>query len=615
MNRLLLTALLGAAGLGTPAALAQTAPPTQTAPALTPQAALTRLATVRDRCWPTWFTADFASALPQIRGAFQGFKQQYGTFSGVDDLGNQTYRLRYASGNVTVTATLNAAGQLSSLFLKGQQASAAPAPVSTATPTTTAAALTRLASASTIDASWFTPEFAGTLPQIRGGFQGFASQYGAFQGVDSAGGDTYTLRYAGGTVTVTAQINAQGQLTSLFLKGQQATASAPNPAPQNPTPQNPAPQASSPTPQAALSRLLGASSPSAEWFTADFLAAVPLTQLGSILNQARSGLGAFQEVTPGPDGSFTARFAQGVLPIKSASLDAQGRFTGLLLGAGVPDQKPDLTTAVAAFGSLPGQNSVVVLENGKQVGAFNPQSKLAVGSTFKLGILAELQAQIGAGLHRWDEVKALQPGDKSLPSGFVQSWPDDAPLTLQTLASLMISQSDNTATDMLLRIVGRDGVAKRLGLTVLPSTREFFALKNPANAALKSAYLAGDDTQKKTVLLNAAAAPLPAASLFAGGAVVSPQIEWFVSVQTLCSLMSEVAALPLTRINPGPADPGLFKSVSYKGGSEGGVLNLTTQVTTRDGRTLCISATSNDSQAIDETRFASAYGQLLQAVR
>lgn len=41
----------------------------------------------------------------------------------------------------------------------------------------------------------------------------------------------------------------------------------------------------------------------------------------------------------------------------------------------------------------------------------------------------------------------------------------------------MISVSDNTATDLLLRVVGRAGVEARLGQTAMPSMREFFALK------------------------------------------------------------------------------------------------------------------------------------------
>lgn len=510
---------------------------------------------------------------------------------------------------------------------------AAPTTPSTITPNAAAqpaltpqAALTRLATATKVDAGWFVPAFASALPQVSGGFQGFRAQFGAFQGVDDLGGNQYRLRYAGGTVTVETQLSAAGQFTGLFLKGQQATvptATVPAPtAPAQPAPAQPAPATPTPpaaasavTPQAALTRLLSAKTVSPDWFSADFLKQVSPAQLAPILATASSGLGTFQSVEPGPNGTFTARFAQGSLPVKGASVDVQGRFTGLLLGAGVPTQKPNLAEAVAAFGKLPGQNSVVVIENGKVTGSLDPQSKLAVGSAFKLGILAELLAQMKSGQHQWSEVTTLQAGDKALPSGFLQTWPDSAPLTLQTLATLMISQSDNTAADVLLRLVGRDGVGQRLGLGAVPSTRDLFALKNPANKALLDAYLKGNDVQKKAVLEQAAAAPLPSVGLFAGDAIVEPQVEWFVPVTTLCGLINEVAALPLTQVNPGVADPSLFKSVSFKGGSEGGVLNLTTQVMTKDGRTVCVSATSNDSKSIDQTQFAGAYSRLLQAVR
>ncbi|WP_161882852.1 serine hydrolase [Deinococcus alpinitundrae] len=469
------------------------------------------------------------------------------------------------------------------------------------------AALTRLATAMKVNASWFVPAFASALPQVAGGFQGFTSQFGALQGVDDLGSNQYRLRYAGGTVTVETQLNAAGQFTSLFLRGQQA--SVPTVSTQS------APNSASLTPQAALTRLFSAKMLSPDWFSADFLSQVPAAQLAPILATASSGLGAFQSVEPGPNGTFTARFAQGTLSVNLASLDAQGRFTGLLLGAGVPTQKPNLAEAVAAFGKLAGQSSVVVIENGKTVGSLSPDSKLAVGSAFKLGILAELLAQVKTGQHQWSEVTTLQAGDKALPSGFLQTWPDNAPLTVQTLATLMISQSDNTATNVLLRLVGRDGVGQRLGLGAVPSTRDLFALKNPANKALLDAYLKGNDTQKRAVLAQAATAPLPSVGLFAGDAVVSPQLEWFVPVTTLCALMNEVAVLPLMQVNSGVADPSLFKTVSFKGGSEGGVLNFTTQVTTNDGRTVCLSATGNDSKPIDQNAFAGAYSKLLQAVR
>lgn len=495
-----------------------------------------------------------------------------------------------------------------------QTTSQAAAPAATLTPQ---AALTRLATAAKVEASWFTPAFASALPQVTGGFQGFRAQYGAFQSVDDLGSNQYRLRYEGGSVTVETQLNEAGQFTGLFLRGQQVNAAPTTqaqPAPATPSTSN-TDTARVTTPQAALTRLLSAKTLSDEWFSTDFLKQVPVAQLSAILANASSSLGTFQSVEAGKDSAFTAKFTEGTLPIKGASVDAQGRFTGLLLGAGIPNQKPNLAAAVSSFGKLSGQNSVVVIENGKTVGGFNSDKTLAVGSAFKLGIMAELLAQMKTGQHQWSEVTTLQAGDKALPSGFLQRWPDNAPLTLQSLATLMISQSDNTATNVLLRLVGRDNVAKRLGIAALPNTREFFALKNPASKALLDAYLKGNDTQKKAVLEQASAAPLPSISLFAGDAVVAQQVEWFVPVTTLCNLMNEVAALPLMQVEAGVADPSLFKAVSYKGGSEGGVLNLTTQVTTKDGRTVCISATSNDSKAIDQTAFAGAYSKLIQAVR
>ena len=44
----------------------------------------------------------------------------------------------------------------------------------------------------------------------------------------------------------------------------------------------------------------------------------------------------------------------------------------------------------------------------------------------------------------------------------MQDWPPGAAVTVETLATLMISVSDNTATDTLIRLVGRERVEARL---------------------------------------------------------------------------------------------------------------------------------------------------------
>ncbi|WP_245557944.1 hypothetical protein [Deinococcus apachensis] len=92
-------------------------------------------------------------------------------------------------------------------------------------------------------------------------------------------------------------------------------------------------------------------------------------------------------------------------------------------------------------------------------------------------------------------------------------------------------------------------------------------------------------------------------------------MEWFVSTERLCALMADVAALPETTLNPGVASPADFARVSYKGGSEGGVLNLTTQLTNRAGKTYCVSATWNAARTLNDSQFIALYGGVLKLLR
>ena len=94
----------------------------------------------------------------------------------------------------------------------------------------------------------------------------------------------------------------------------------------------------------------------------------------------------------------------------------------------------------------PGQTSVAVARLGdgapELIASIEPDRPLAIGSAFKLFILAELSRQVAAGERRWSDVVTLDR--RSIPSGVLQGWPRGSPLTLHTLAALMISQSDNT---------------------------------------------------------------------------------------------------------------------------------------------------------------------------
>ncbi|WP_019008854.1 serine hydrolase [Deinococcus aquatilis] len=467
-------------------------------------------------------------------------------------------------------------------------------------------ALTRLLQAEQPQADWFAPEFLAQVPfeTIAAQLAGIRKAYGAFVRLDTTQGQPLTVFERGTLLVTTAPVDAQGRLTSFGAVPGPASAAAQPTAPS---------QASS-----LLTHIFKPDQVDAALFAPDFLAAVPAATLQETVDSVRAQLGAYVRVDvskPVPQ----VIFERGAINVTTFTLNNQGKISGLVIAPVTPEVSfGSLTEAQAAFAGLPGRVNLLVREVGSSqpLAALNPGRLLAVGSTFKLAILGELQAQINAGQRAWTDEVTLEETDKSLPSGTLQNEPAGNRYTLRDLAARMISVSDNTATDLLLRTVGRAGVEARLGQTAIPNTRELFALKNPANLELLRAYRSAglNRAERRSVLAQAATAPLPSVSVFAGGPVAQ-DVEWFASTERLCDLMADVAPLPETQLNLGLAAPSDFERVSYKGGSEVGVLNLTTQVTTKMGRVLCISATWNDVRALNEGQFFALYGALLKLLR
>jgi len=363
------------------------------------------------------------------------------------------------------------------------------------------------------------------------------------------------------------------------------------------------------SPEAALARILQQSPAQAAWFADSFLAQIPTTKIDEIVAMYTGQLGALQHVDASPDG-YTVTMEHGTAPAQIV-LDAEGKITGLWFGLPESSQVVSVDDTLKQFAALPGKVSVAVFEDGKLRSSVHPEDALAVGSAFKLSILAALSQEIAAGKHRWDEVAALQPGWKSLPSGVLLNWPDSTPLTLATLANEMISISDNTAADALLAIAGREAVEK-LAPRNQPflSTREAFILKSNAQSALRAKYQAADAAGRRALLAEVDRASLPDVNEFTGEPLHT-DIEWFFTATEICDLMGKVADLPAMHINPGVAKKADWSQVAFKGGSEPGVLNLTTATTGKNGHRYCVAATWNDAASLDEKRFELAYASLL----
>ena len=287
-----------------------------------------------------------------------------------------------------------------------------------------------------------------------------------------------------------------------------------------------------------------------------------------------------------------------------------------------------------SIADLPGRTGVSVTEikNGalRSIAGKDSTSRFAIASTFKLYILAELDRQIQSGQRKWSDVVRLGP--KSHPSGVSQDWPDNMPMTLQTLATLMISVSDNSATDTLIRILGQDAlqsIVRKAGhnkpseFTPFLMTRQVTALKTPGNAALRDRYL-GQKGAQKSAYLRQIDPLLTLESIDFGFLTARPtlvnEIEWFASPDDIVRLFAYLddnasdTAREIMAINngAGPLAAEQWQYLGYKGGSEAGVMSLNFLTKSWQGRKYIISMHWNDvNQPVDEGRFLALATRLL----
>ncbi|MEM9926319.1 MAG: serine hydrolase [Cyanobacteria bacterium P01_D01_bin.50] len=366
------------------------------------------------------------------------------------------------------------------------------------------------------------------------------------------------------------------------------------------------------SPEAALERLFTSEDIKAEWFASQFLAQVPIAQVRSLISGIKNQLRTYQEVQKSGN-DYLVNFSQGAIRAKIV-LNNKGQIAGLLLQ---PDLKiSSLSDAIAEFQKLPGKVSFIVKEDSSILADLNAKTPLAVGSAFKLSVLKTLKEQIASGQKSWSDIIRLQDNKKSLPSGILQSWPDNSPLTLQTLASLMISMSDNTATDIVIKQVGKDKIESNSSPRNRPflTTRELFTLKSSQNRQLLERYRKSDEKQRRALLAELTNKPLPDVMEFTG----NPQaldVEWFYNSEELCQLMEEVQDLPLMSINPGVANPNDWGKIAFKGGSEPGVLNLTTWLKGKNSKQYCVVATWNNNDApVDELKLAALYSGVISVL-
>jgi len=108
---------------------------------------------------------------------------------------------------------------------------------------------------------------------------------------------------------------------------------------------------------------------------------------------------------------------------------------------------------------IPGDVAVAVRDlRTDEVVGYNAQASLPAASTIKVPVMVEVFRQMEAGSFTLDRKVTLEDGDRDDGWGDLANAPSGSRYTVRRLLWLMITESDNTAANMLIRLVGRQHV-------------------------------------------------------------------------------------------------------------------------------------------------------------
>ncbi len=271
---------------------------------------------------------------------------------------------------------------------------------------------------------------------------------------------------------------------------------------------------------------------------------------------------------------------------------------GLIDGLGIefgelvnpPVSLDQVAEQVDEFGSTSAFLAAEVDEGGvcRPITALRERSAMPLGSVFKLYVVGAVATAVDEGSLSWDDPVVIRDELDSLPSGVTQHDPAGSTLSVEALASRMISISDNTATDHLIDLVGRDQVEAALSdfghsdpeITVpFLTTRELFILRS--DLELLERYGNADENGRRELLAEEIAGrPLPTGDWTEPRDVTT--VEWFATPIDICQALVALDDLdgdpdlaPVRSIMTGNDmldTEEEFTRVLYKPGGEPGVL-------------------------------------------
>lgn len=338
----------------------------------------------------------------------------------------------------------------------------------------------------------------------------------------------------------------------------------------------------------------------AERFSAEFLDTIPTDTLLGIFDQLRAAAPwtpvDVEHAEPSIRVTLTSDAQDLVMDLQ---VDGDGQIAGLFFSEPPPPRDPATSwdALVEEVDGMAARTSLLVAtvsadgrcvpREGMPAGSAAGE-QLPVGSMFKLYVLGAVVDAVGSGDLAWTTPLTVSDVVRSLPSGRLQDEPSGTVVTVQEAAELMISLSDNTATDLLIHAVGRAAVEQAMAEMghsdpevnlPLPTTRELFWIGWGGAPELRERWAAADEEGRRAILEEAPTGPLDVDTSTMASTVVWPSdVDWFATAEDLCAAhvaLAELASTPhgapvaeIMSANPGiDVDEVLWPYVAFKGGS------------------------------------------------
>lgn len=226
------------------------------------------------------------------------------------------------------------------------------------------------------------------------------------------------------------------------------------------------------------------------------------------------------------------------------------------------------------------------------------ESLLPLASVFKLYVLGALVNAADNGEIGWDDPVQIRDELDSL-GGATSTEEPGTELSVRELATRMISDSDNTATDHLMDLVGREAVERiqsamghsqpSVNMPLL-TARELTILKFSGDDDLAERYVAAGAEERRLILSDDVAnRPFPSSRQL-GARVYRYQdsLGWFGTAADACRalvfLTQDDQALAVMTDDPLSPNPELWPELGFKGGSDDGVATAAWWMLADDGQ-------------------------------